>query len=174
MLPHKDGFALAGEIRGVDQEVPIVFLTSKALKIDKLKGFKLGADDYIVKPVDEEELIARIEAITRRVRQQKPAPEAIVFTIGKYEFDFDNQCLKLGERQTRLSPKEAEILQLLCLRQGHILDRKTTLRKIWGESDYFKRRSMDVFISRLRKYLSDDPAIQITNVHGKGYILTVD
>lgn len=172
MLPSKDGFQLAKDIRSIDQQTPIVFLTSKALKIDKLKGFKIGADDYIVKPVDEEELIARIEAITRRVKHQADTKEVKLFTIGQYQFDFENQKLYFEDQQRQITSKEAEILRLLCLHEGHILDRKITLKKIWGESDYFKRRSMDVFISRLRKYLDQDPAIQITNVHGRGYILT--
>ena len=174
MLPFKDGFELATDIKNIDATIPIVFLTSKALKIDKLKGFKIGADDYIVKPVDEEELIARIRAITRRAKLQVQKIEPELFRIGAYDFNFSRQALQFKEKEIRISPKEAEILRLLCQHQGHILDGKTTLKRIWGESDYFKRRSMDVFISRLRKYLSDDPSVQITNVHGKGYILTVE
>lgn len=174
MLPHKDGFTLGKEIRQEDPQVPLIFLTAKALKVDKLKGFRIGADDYMVKPVDEEELIARIEAIFKRTRQQgadtlptKP------FTIGKYTFDYSNQTILLGDQKQLITQKESEVLKLLCLHQGRILDRNMTLKTVWGENDYFKRRSMDVFISRLRKYLKGDNRITITNVHGKGYILSV-
>jgi len=170
MLPKKDGFTLAHEIKQLNENTPVIFLTSKALKIDKLKGFKLGADDYILKPVDEEELIARIEAVLRRtsVTQQK---EPASFTIGKYIFDYSNQILVLGEKKQSVTAKEAAVLKLLCEHKGRILDRKNALKKLWGESDFFTRRSMDVFISHLRKYLSDDPSVEIKNVHGKGYVL---
>ena len=171
MLPKKDGFALAYEIKQLNEKMPVIFLTSKALKIDKLKGFKLGADDYIVKPVDEEELIARIEAVMRRASAAQQEHEAVKFIIGKYVFDYSNQVLTLGPEKQTITVKEAAILKLLCEHKGRILDRKLTLKKLWGESDYFTRRSMDVFISRLRKYLDDDPAIEIKNVHGKGYVL---
>lgn len=175
MLPHKNGFELAKIIKQQDSLMPLIFLTAKALKVDKLKGFKIGCDDYIVKPVDEEELIARIEAIIKRTRRTPfHIAEKAVFTIGKYQFDYGNQSLSLGNERQMITQKEAEVLKLLCLNQNRILDRKATLKQIWGESDYFKRRSMDVFISRLRKYLSQDSAIKITNVHGKGFILTVD
>jgi DNA-binding response OmpR family regulator len=149
--------------------MPIIFLTSKALKIDKLKGFKLGADDYITKPVDEEELIARIEAVMRRSNLTQSINEIVVFNIGKYIFDYSNQFLILGGKKQIITSKEADMLKLLCEHQGKILDRKNALKKLWGESDFFTRRSMDVFISRLRKYLSEDPSIEIKNVHGKGY-----
>lgn len=175
MLPHKDGFTLAKEIRQMDNQVPLIFLTAKALKVDKLKGFRIGADDYMVKPVDEEELIARIEAIFKRIRAQNKEKQSFTqFIIGDYQFDFDNQTLLLGEQKQLITKKEAEILMLLCQHMDRILDRKMTLKKIWGENDYFKRRSMDVFISRLRKYLKGDRRISITNVHGKGYILSVE
>jgi len=170
MLPKKDGFTLAQEIKQVNEKMPVIFLTSKALKIDKLKGFKIGADDYIVKPVDEEELIARIEAVMRRAHGNQQN-EPVNYTIGKYSFDFTNQLLTIGSNKQSITIKEAAILKLLCEHKGRILDRKNTLKKLWGESDYFTRRSMDVFISRLRKYLSEDPAIEIKNVHGKGYVL---
>lgn len=175
MLPQKDGFTLAKEIRQTDNQVPLIFLTAKALKVDKLKGFRIGADDYMVKPVDEEELIARIEAIFKRIKHQhqQSNPNSI-FTIGKYQFDYTNQSLLLGRTKQLITKKEAEVLKLLCQYKDRILDRKMTLNKVWGETDYFKRRSMDVFISRLRKYLKEDTRITITNVHGKGYILSVE
>jgi DNA-binding response OmpR family regulator len=171
MLPKKDGFTLAQEIKQLNEKMPIIFLTSKALKIDKLKGFKLGADDYITKPVDEEELIARIEAVMRRSSITQSTKENVVFNIGKYIFDYSNQSLILENQKQIITTKEAAMLKLLCEHQGKILDRKNALKKLWGESDFFTRRSMDVFISRLRKYLCEDPSIEIKNVHGKGYIL---
>ncbi|MEP6595426.1 MAG: response regulator transcription factor [Ginsengibacter sp.] len=170
MLPKKDGFTLAYEIKQLNENMPIIFLTSKALKIDKLKGFRLGADDYILKPVDEEELIARIEAVMRRANAAQNN-EPACFAIGKYIFDYSNQTLTLGNKQQSITAKEAAVLKLLCEHKGRILDRKNTLKKLWGESDFFSRRSMDVFISHLRKYLNDDPSIEIKNVHGKGYVL---
>ena len=170
MMPKMDGFTLAEKIKSFNPEVPLIFLTAKALKIDKLKGFKLGADDYIVKPVDEEELIARINAIIKRSHQatdQQPS----LFQIGQYEFDYPNQALIFAGKKQLITTKEADILRLLCMNKGNLLDRQTTLRELWGENDYFNRRSMDVFISKLRKYLSQDPGVKITNVHGKGFVL---
>lgn len=170
MMPKMDGFTLAEKLKKMNASVPIIFLTAKALKVDKLKGFKLGADDYIVKPVDEEELIARINAIIKRsLGAIQPDPER--FNIGRYEFDFSNQVLYLGSQKQTITTKEAEVLRQLCLHKGQIMDREDTLRNLWGHSDYFNRRSMDVFISKLRKYLSADENIKITNVHGKGFVL---
>lgn len=171
MMPKMDGFSLAGKIKSFAPEVPFVFLTAKALKIDKLKGFKLGADDYLVKPVDEEELIARINAIIKRSGHLQEEQQPSLFQIGAYEFDYANQSLKFNGKKQLITTKEADILKLLCIHKGNLLDRQTTLRELWGESDYFNRRSMDVFISKLRKYLSDDPSVKITNVHGKGFVL---
>lgn len=171
MLPKKDGFTLAAEIRQSDEAMPLIFLTSKSLKIDKLKGFKLGADDYIVKPVDEEELIARIEAVMKRMHPSTESSQKKIIAIGKYSFDFSNQALIFGKKKQVITIREAAVLKLLCDHRGQILDRKSTLKQLWGENDYFTRRSMDVFISHLRKYLSADPSIEIRNVHGKGYIL---
>lgn len=173
MMPKKDGFAVAGEMKTINEQQPIIFLTAKGLKIDKLKGFKLGADDYMVKPVDEEELIARIEAIIRRYKLSPKPAQLETFKIGDYLFDFKNQVLEYsGEKQT-LTVKEAEVLKALCENKGNILERKTILNELWGGNDYFNRRSMDVFISRLRKYLSHDDRITIRNVHGKGFVLEV-
>jgi DNA-binding response OmpR family regulator len=171
MLPKKDGFTLAHEIKQQNEKMPVIFLTSKALKIDKLKGFKLGADDYILKPVDEEELIARIEAVLRRANPQQQKSETEIFTIGKYIFDYPNQILQLDDKKQTLTVKEAGVLKLLCEHKGKILDRKNALKEVWGVSDFFTRRSMDVFISRLRKYLSEDPSVKIKNIHSKGYVL---
>ena len=174
MMPKQDGFTAAEQIKRSDEQVPVIFLTAKALKVDKLKGFRLGADDYIVKPVDEEELIARINAIVKRVRKGAHLNEPPTYTLGKYLFDYTNQQLSIGDSKKVMTTKEAEILKALCDCQGNILDRKSVLKELWGESDYFNRRSMDVFVSRLRKYLSQDPAVKIRNVHGKGFVLEVE
>ena len=173
MMPKMDGFTLAQKIKNYSSTVPLIFLTAKALKIDKLKGFKIGADDYIVKPVDEEELIARINAIIKRTVGLKEVDKANSFEIGAYQFDYENQLLIRGDKRQTITIKEADILKQLCLKKGQILDRETTLKALWGESDYFNRRSMDVFISKLRKYLSEDSSVRITNVHGRGFILEV-
>ena len=169
MMPLKDGFSLAKEIRENDPEIPFMFLTAKALKVDKLKGFRLGCDDYIVKPIDEELLIARIKALIRRTTE--PNEKVLEHHIGKYQFDFCNQELKLNNQTKRLTEKEAKLLQLLCENKRSILDRNKALKDVWGHSDFFNRKSMDVFIHKLRQYLKDDPSVQIVNVHGKGFIL---
>jgi DNA-binding response OmpR family regulator len=171
MLPKKDGFTLAAEIKQSDEKMPLIFLTSKSLKIDKLKGFKLGGDDYIVKPVDEEELIARVDAVMKRARPSTFAVSANQYKLGSYIFDPSRQELTFKNRKQIITVREAAVLKLLCERKGQILERKVVLKQLWGENNYFTRRSMDVFVSHLRKYLSDDPAIEIKNIHGKGYIL---
>ena len=170
MMPELDGFSLAEKIRESDKEVPIIFLTARSLKIDKLKGFGLGADDYIVKPIDEEELVARIHAVLRRTN--KTVETASIFPIGQYQFDYKNRKLILKNEEQPLTEREAQILRLLCLNKGNLLSRKHVLKTIWGKSDYFTRRSMDVFISKLRKHLSKDDNIQIINKHGSGFILS--
>lgn len=171
MMPKMDGFTLGEKIKSFSPEVPLIFLTAKALKIDKLKGFKIGADDYIVKPVDEEELMARIHAIIKRSGSAGIEQQPSLFKIGGYEFDYPNQALIFEGKKQLITTKEADVLRLLCINKGNLLDRQTTLRELWGENDYFNRRSMDVFISKLRKYLSKDPIVKITNVHGKGFVL---
>ena len=173
MMPKKDGFALAADIRKLDQQVPIIFLTAKSLKVDKLKGFKIGADDYLVKPVDEEELIARIEAVLRRTQPESTKSNKEKYKIGLYRFDYANLSLSFNGTTQQLTQKEAEVLAELCRHEGHIVDRKDTLQRLWGHNDYFNRRSMDVFISRLRKYLAADPGVAIVNVHGKGFVLRI-
>ncbi len=173
MLPAKDGFTLAKEIRQLDQDTPFIFLTAKALKVDKLKGFRLGCDDYVVKPIDEELFIARVQAIIKRSagRYQESSP---CHKIGRYTFDFSNQSLELNGNVQRLTEKEARVLLMLCEKKNEVLDRRKALQSIWGESDFFNRKSMDVFIHKLRKYLDKDPTIRITNVHGKGFVLEED
>jgi DNA-binding response OmpR family regulator len=171
MLPKKDGFTLASEIKQSDEKMPIIFLTSKSLKIDKLKGFKIGGDDYIVKPVDEEELIARVDAVIKRTRPSVPVPGVNQYQVGNYIFDASRQELIFKNKKQAITTREAAILKLFCERKGQVLERKLVLKQLWGESNYFTRRSMDVFVSHLRKYLSEDPAIEIKNVHGRGYVL---
>lgn len=171
MMPEMDGFELAREIKTNAPEMPIIFLTAKSLKVDVLRGFNIGADDYVIKPVDEEELVARIHAVLRRSQGQS-TPALKEFQIGIYTFDYANQKLRLGEDERILTEKEARLLRLLCEYKGRLLPRQKVLKSLWNNSDYFTRRSMDVFISRLRKYLSKDEQIQITNVYGSGFILT--
>ncbi len=170
MMPLKDGFTLAKEIREIDPDIPFMFLTAKALKVDKLKGFRLGCDDYIVKPIDQELLIARIKALIKRTTTDNPDRNN-TYHIGKYHFDYNNQLLSFGEESQRLTEKEAKILQLLCENKHEVLDRNKALKNVWGKSDFFNRKSMDVFIHKLRQYLKADPAVQIVNVHGKGFVL---
>jgi DNA-binding response OmpR family regulator len=176
MMPKKDGFSLAEEIRETDDVVPIIFLTAKSLKEDRIKGFQVGCDDYIAKPFSTEELSLRIKAILKRCMARQAIPEESVqevFSIGKYTFDPVNMTLKHGSTQQTLTRKESALLKLLCLYKNKLLSRETALKSIWGDDDYFIGRSMDVFISKLRKYLKDDPKISITNVHGTGFKLEV-
>ncbi|MFK7979473.1 MAG: response regulator transcription factor [Saprospiraceae bacterium] len=170
MMPEMDGFTMAERIRQQGSDVPLLFLTAKSLKVDVLKGFSLGADDYIIKPVEEEELVARINAILRRA--EHPSEQQEIFEVGDYAFDSKNQKLSYDGEDKYLTEREAQLLRLLCLNKGNLLSRQYVLKNIWGKSDYFNRRSMDVFISKLRKYLSKDERIQITNVHGSGFILS--
>lgn len=170
MMPLKDGFTLAKEIREIDPDIPFMFLTAKALKVDKLKGFRLGCDDYIVKPIDQELLIARIKALIKRTSTDT-VERCSTYHIGKYHFDFNNQLLSFGDDSQRLTEKEAKILQLLCENKHEVLDRNKALKNVWGKSDFFNRKSMDVFIHKLRQYLKADPSVQIVNVHGKGFVL---
>jgi len=171
MMPEMDGFTMAGKMKEAGYHIPLLFLTAKSLKVDVLKGFSLGADDYIIKPVEEEELVARIQAILKRSDFAQTQQTAI-FTIGKYQFDSANQKLSFQGADKYLTEREAQVLKLLCLHKGNLLSRQHVLNTIWGKNDYFNRRSMDVFISKLRKYLSKDERIQIMNVHGSGFILS--
>lgn len=170
MMPKKDGFTLAQEIRNVNSEVPIIFLTAKNLKEDVLEGFKLGADDYITKPFSMEELVVRIDAILRRVKGKKDR-EVTLFKIGKFTFDTQKQTLVLGDNTQKLTTKESELLALLCSHVNDILERNYALKTIWVDDNYFNARSMDVYITKLRKLLKADPSIEIINIHGKGYKL---
>ena len=175
MMPKLDGFAFAENVRCRDSEIPIMFLTARSLKEDKIKGFKIGCDDYLTKPFSTEELLLRIQAILKRTHNgtvEKSLPTT--FQLGKYVFDYRRQLLVLKSRQYKLTSKEAELLRLLCLNLNRTLQRETALKQIWGEENYFNSRSMDVFISRLRKYLKDDPRVEILSIHGEGFRLVVD
>ena len=176
MMPYKDGFTLAKEIREKNDIVPLIFLTAKTLKEDVLKGFKLGADDYISKPFDSEVLLAKIKSIlSRRVVQPSIESEEIDFTIGS--FDFNSKLRMLTFKDTdpiKLSPKENQLLRLLALHVNDLLSRETALNKIWHDDNYFTSRSMDVYIAKLRKYLRTDPNVEILNIHGEGFRLVVN
>ena len=170
MMPKKDGFTLAQEIRTSNVDVPIIFLTAKTLKEDILEGFKIGADDYITKPFSMEELVFRIEAIMRRTKGKK-SKESTLYHIGQFTFDTQKQLLCIGDEQRKLTTKENELLALLCSHANEILQRDFALKTIWIDDNYFNARSMDVYITKLRKHLKDDPQIEIINIHGKGYKL---
>lgn len=176
MMPKKDGFSVATEIRKNDSSTPIIFLTAKSLKEDRIKGFQVGCDDYITKPFSTEELSLRIKAILKRCYNDAGILqniEEIEYKIGNFRFDVDNMLLINGKAQQTLTRKEAALLKLLCVYRDKLLSRETALKTIWGNDDYFIGRSMDVFISKLRKYLKTDPRISITNVHGTGFKLEV-
>ncbi len=170
MMPVKDGFTLAREIRELNSDIPIVFLTAKSMKEDVIEGFRTGADDYITKPFSMEELLFRIEAILRRTKGQKQENENELH-IGKYLFDTTKQELRLDNKVQKLTTKESELLRLLYNHRNRILERNFALRTIWMDDNYFNARSMDVYITKLRKYLKDDPSVEIINIHGKGYRL---
>ena len=170
MMPKKDGFSLAQDIRQQNAELPIIFLTAKTLKEDILEGFKIGADDYITKPFSMEELVMRIEAILRRVKGKKTR-ENTIYHIGRFTFDTQKQLLSIGDKQTKLTTKENELLALLCAHANEILQRDYALKTIWIDDNYFNARSMDVYITKLRKHLKEDDQIEIINIHGRGYKL---
>ena len=170
MMPKKDGFSLAKDIRQSNQEIPIIFLTAKTLKEDILEGFKIGADDYLTKPFSMEELTFRIEAVLRRVRGKKNRDRSF-YKIGSFTFDTQKQILSRGSEQTKLTTKESELLSLLCAHANEILQRDFALKTIWIDDNYFNARSMDVYITKLRKHLKADESVEIINIHGKGYKL---
>jgi DNA-binding response OmpR family regulator len=174
MMPLKDGFTMAEEIRLLNEVVPIIFLTAKTMKEDKIRGFKIGGDDYITKPFSTEELSLRIEAILKRTRfSLLNGEKESVYNIGQFTFDYSNQLLKNPAGEQRLTKKEAEVLRLLCINKNKILRREIALKMIWGEDDYFMGRSMDVYITKLRKFLAVDPKVSITNIHRTGFMLEV-
>ncbi|MEZ4757892.1 MAG: response regulator transcription factor [Flavobacteriales bacterium] len=172
MMPLKDGFTLAREIRAKDPLVPIVFLTAKSMKQDTLEGFKAGADDYLTKPFSMEELLLRTNAVLRRSRGVQPREvEPEEYVLGATRFDPRKQMLQTPVGERRLTTKESELLRLLCAHRNDVLERGLALREVWGSDSYFNGRSMDVYIAKLRKYLREDPSVEIINVHGKGFRL---
>jgi len=172
MMPKKDGISLVKDIRGVNSEIPIIFLTAKNMKDDILDGFKAGADDYITKPFSMEELVLRIEAIFRRVKGKKVKDQQ-TYHFGDMNFDTQKQILTIGGVSTKLTTKESELLGLLCAHANEILERNHALKQIWVDDNYFNARSMDVYITKLRKLLKPAQDIEIINIHGKGYKLIV-
>ncbi len=174
MLPKKDGFSLAEDIRKINKNIPIIFLTAKSMAEDKVKGFQIGADDYITKPFNMDELQLRIEAILKRSGITEKE-ESSGITIGKYSFDTTNYRLeKEGEEGRKLTKKEAEILKLLSKQKGKVIERELILNLVWGDDNYFNGRSLDVFITKLRKYLKGDDKINIKNIHGIGFVLNIE
>lgn len=172
MLPNTDGFTIAREIRRSDKTTPLIFLSAKSLKEDVLEGFNAGADDYLTKPFDSEVLLMKVKAILRRNKSIKPAVPPKV-KIGKYEFDINLRMLIASDEKHKLTPREADLLKELYIHRNLVLDRNEALKKIWGDDNYFNARSMDVYITKLRKYFKYDDAIHINNVHGSGFILTL-
>ena len=172
MMPVKDGFTLAEEIRQTDKKIPIIFLTAKSMKDDKMKGFGAGADDYITKPFSMDELLMRMQAVLRRTLPESgKAKKKEALTVGNFSFDYDRQILQIDGEERRLTTKEADLLHMLCENRYDVLDRNYALNKIWGDDNYFNSRSMDVYIAKLRKYLATDPEVELVNVHGKGFKL---
>ena len=174
MMPVMDGFALAENIKAKDSNVPIIFLTAKSMKVDMIRGFKIGADDYITKPFDSEILLFKIKALLNRSENiVKAVNEQVEFVIGGFKFNSRLLTIEGFGKEEKLSPKEAALLALLCVYLNDILPREIALRKIWNDDNYFTARSMDVFITKIRKYLKDDQNIELLNVHGNGYRLVV-
>lgn len=173
MMPKMDGFSLAKEIRGGDKNIPLIFITAKTLREDKLAGYDLGADDYVTKPFDEEELLWKIKAVIRRVPENPKSGTVEIISIGKYRFDFSNQSLIYEGKSKRITEREAEVLMYLASRKNKVVKREDLLKELWGENDYFLGRSLDVFLTKIRKYLREDPALSIENVYKVGFIFNV-
>ncbi|MBR9999563.1 MAG: response regulator transcription factor [Cyclobacteriaceae bacterium] len=170
MMPRMDGFALAREIRNLNKEIPIIFLTAKSMKEDAIEGFKLGADDYITKPFSMEELLLRINAVLRRSFKDRDHQKNI-FLFGNSSLDSDKQLLSIRNEKIKLTNKESQLLKLLCQNKNEILDRSAALKMIWHDDSYFNARSMDVYITKLRKYLKKDASVSIQTIHGEGFKL---
>jgi two-component system, OmpR family, response regulator VicR len=174
MMPRKDGFSFARDVRGTDKETPIIFLTAKAMKEDRIEGLRIGADDYLTKPFSMEELLLRIRAVLRRSGKENDGSDTPrEFSLGGYTFDPVKRTLSRGRSRKKLTARESDLLRLLCLHMNSTLDRNAALRELWGDDSYFNSRSMDVFISRLRKHLAADPGVEIQSVPGKGVKLVV-
>ena len=173
MMPEMDGFTLAKKIRKIDKEVPILFLSAKAMQEDRIQGFEVGADDYLTKPFSMEELLLRIKAIMRRSTASSKENTKSIFNFGKYTFEYNRQLLIIDKKEQKLTSKEAELLKLLCDNINNVLDRTIALNKIWFDDSYFNARSMDVYVTKLRKYLKEDTNVELINVHGVGFKLVV-
>lgn len=173
MMPKLDGFTVAQNIRSKNKEIPLIFITARSLKVDKLKGYSLGADDYITKPFDEEELLWKIKALIRRLPENKEESKKEIISIGKYKFDFNNHSLIIETRARRITGKECEILKYLSAHRNVVIKREEMLKELWGANDYFLGRSLDVFITKIRKYLKEDEELSIENVFGVGFIFNV-
>jgi DNA-binding response OmpR family regulator len=173
MLPRMDGFSLLEKIKELNRKVPVILLSARSLKEDKIKGFSLGTDDYLTKPFDEEELLCRINAILNRISNPDQGSGVKTFSIGRFEFSLANNVLKSGGKCVRLSLKESKILGILCRSKNSIVNRETIMFTVWGNSDYYTSRSLDVFISKLRNYLKEDDTVKITTIPTVGYILEV-
>lgn len=174
MMPLMDGFTLAEKIREIDKKVPIIFLTARSMKEDKMKGFKIGIDDYVTKPFDEDELLFRIQSILKRVNPEQDDNSKPTFNLGSIIFDVQNQELKIGSESKRLTSKESKILSILAQQKNNIVSRESIMTEVWGETDYFIGRSLDVFISKLRKHLAQEPKIKIETIPTVGVILNID
>jgi DNA-binding response OmpR family regulator len=175
MMPVRDGFYAAKEIRSLNPKIPLMFLTAKTLQEDKLKGFESGADDYITKPFNMDELLMRMQAILRRSEEAPKAQESEnIFQLGNYTFDYNRQLLSIRGKEQKLTSKEAGLLRLLCTNANEVLERSTALNEIWSDDSYFNARSMDVYIVKLRKYLREDPTVELINVHGIGFKLVMN
>ncbi len=173
MMPAKDGFVLSKEIRAIDSEVPIIFLTARARDEDKIKGFEHGGDDYVTKPFSAQELYLRINAILKRVQPKNAMPTKTV-SIGKYKFDYNKMSLYINDDVKKLSSKEADLIHILTLNRNELVPRNVILEKVWGNDDYFTAKSMDVYMSKIRKLLKDDPDIEILNAYGVGFKLIIN
>ncbi len=172
MLPKKDGFSLAEDVRKMNPHVPIIFLTAKSQSEDKIRGFKIGGDDYITKPFSMDELQLRIEAVLKRMGGFQPSKD--IHQLGDYKFDVNNYILSHGSKDKKLTKKEADILKVLCEQKGKVVERELLLNMVWGDDSYFNGRSLDVFITKLRKYISEDDRITIKNIHGVGFSLETE
>ena len=173
MMPKKDGFTLSAEIKSIKKNIPLLFLTARSMRDDVVKGYKLGADDYITKPFDSEVLLLKIKVVLNRHETDSTNETIFIHEIGKFNFNAKMRILKNAKSEVKLSPKEAALLNLLCQHKNDVLPREKALKQIWNEDNYFTGRSMDVYIVKLRKFLAADTNIEINNLHGNGYSLLV-
>jgi two-component system, OmpR family, response regulator len=173
MLPNVDGFTIGKEIRSISPNLPMIYLTAKTLKEDILRGYGIGADDYVTKPFDSEVLLCKLKAVLSRQKTDDGKSRSEVYQLGEYKFNYRFRTIERKEVKVTLSPKEAGLLRLLCLRKNELLPREEALQKLWGDDDYFTARSMDVYVTKLRKFLKDDPTVEIRNIHGSGFILEI-